>query len=438
MIQKDALTVLKMGKNVLLVGKAGSGKTHVINEYVEYLQKHGVDASVTASTGIAATHVGGVTIHSWSGLGIKEYVTPFDLDSMEQRKHLWQRFKKARVLVIDEVSMLSAGMLDSVDMVLRHFKRNDQPFGGLQVVLCGDFFQLPPVTKNEQPNFAFTADAWRRLDLHVCYLTSQHRHDDTDLRDILDRIREGTLTSPMRARLESRVVEKPVSGVPLLFTHNADVDRINEEALLKLTGMAYPYVMKTKGKKNAVETIKKSILAQEQLILKKNAEVMFIKNNPVSGYANGTLGKVTSFKNGLPVVKTRGGKTINVDKESWTQMDNEAVVAEVTQLPLRLAWAITVHKSQGMTLDGACIDLSKAFIEGQGYVALSRVKSLNGLYLLGINEKALMVDPQMIAFDKRLQDLSEKNERRLSITPKEKITSLCEAFVEKNAEKKKS
>ncbi|KKR39213.1 MAG: AAA ATPase [Parcubacteria group bacterium GW2011_GWF2_40_10] len=147
MKQKDALKILKAGKNVYLTGAAGSGKTHVLNEYISYLKNRGARAAVTASTGIAATHIGGVTIHSWSGAGIKDDLNDEDIERLIQKEYLYKKFEKTKVLIIDEVSMLSSRLFDSVERVCRAMKRSEEPFGGMQVVLSGDFFQLPPITK---------------------------------------------------------------------------------------------------------------------------------------------------------------------------------------------------------------------------------------------------------------------------------------------------
>jgi ATP-dependent exoDNAse (exonuclease V) alpha subunit len=161
MLQSHALDILKLGKNVFLTGPAGSGKTYVLNEYVRYLKSHGVDVAVTASTGIAATHLGGQTIHSWSGLGVRDTLTDYDIDDLMQRAYLYKRFERTKVLIIDEVSMLHHYRLDLIEWICRQFKRNEKPFGGMQVVFCGDFFQLPPVTRGEivESEFAYKSDA---------------------------------------------------------------------------------------------------------------------------------------------------------------------------------------------------------------------------------------------------------------------------------------
>lgn len=411
MNQARALDILKAGRNVYLTGAAGSGKTHTLNQYITYLKHRGVPVAVTASTGIAATHIGGVTIHSWSGIGVKETLSAHDIESLTQKEYLYKRISKTKVLVIDEISMLGPGLLDSVDRVCRAMKQSDKPFGGVQIVLTGDFFQLPPVVRGGgKAEFAIAARAWRDADIRVCYLDEQFRHDDSTLEGILNEMRLGTVTDHAREILAAHINKKPTKDMQptRLFTHNTDVDALNDEELAKLPNTAYEFNMETKGKANLVSSLQKSILAPEVLRLKKDAVVMFVKNNFDEGYVNGTLGVVKDFINNKPVVRTFSGKEITVDQAEWQVEEDGKVLASVKQLPLRLAWAITVHKSQGMSLDAAEIDLSKAFVPGQGYVALSRLRTLDGLFLKGFNDTVFDVHPDVAIIDEYLRKESAK------------------------------
>jgi ATP-dependent exoDNAse (exonuclease V) alpha subunit len=456
MTQQEAITLLKMGKNVFLTGPAGSGKTYVLNSYITYLQDRGVDVAVTASTGIAATHLGGMTIHAWSGIGIKDHLSARDLDHLEQQQYLWKRFEKVKVLIIDEISMLKNSTLDMIDQVCRTFKRNPKPFGGLQVIFSGDFFQLPPIeryspqAKMEQiplytdssdeimyevedeikTPFAFTAQSWKQADLHVCYLKEQHRQDDTTLLTILTEIRSGEVSEDVRELLMEKIVQKDVPDITKLYTHNIDVDKYNLQQLEKIDGEEQIYEMTSRGKASGVEALKRGCLSPEELWVKVGALVMFVKNNPIAGYVNGTIGEVIGYNvDDFPIVRTKEGKEYVATPQPWAIEDQGNLVAEIFQIPLRLAWAVTIHKSQGMTLDTALIDLSQAFVPGQGYVALSRVRTLDGLFLKGINQQALQVHPGVLTFDQKLQELSDIMTARLEKTEQKRIDDCIEDFL---------
>lgn len=412
MKQLEALQILKMGHNVFITGAAGSGKTHLLNEYIAYLKKHSVDIGITASTGIAATHMGGMTIHAWSGLGIRDSLDEYELDALESRQYLWKRMETAKVLIIDEISMLHHFRIDLVDKILRAFKRNDEPFGGIQVVLCGDFFQLPPVSRYGEPKaeFAYKSEAWKALDLRICYLEEQHRQTDPAYLRILNDIRENTVSEDTLEHLESRYIkDSPLKSATKLYSHNIDVDSENEKELAKIPGELFEYEMAGRGKKALIETMTKGCLAPHLLRLKKNARVMFVKNNFEMGYANGTLGTVVECDEDHIVVETNNGDKIDVAPATWMVAEEGEVSAEITQFPLRLAWAITVHKSQGMSLDAAEVDLSQAFERGMGYVALSRVRTLDGLLLKGLNGTALRVHDEVLEFDGQFRADSEKH-----------------------------
>lgn len=432
MKQSQALNILKSGRNVYLTGAAGSGKTYVLNEYIEYLKHRGVKVGVTASTGIAATHIGGVTIHSWSGIGIKDYLNEFEIEEIVGREYLWKRINETRVLIIDEVSMLSPVMFDSIDRICREVKQNDLSFGGIQVVLSGDFFQLPPITKDKSaPKFVPTSSAWQNMDIRVCYLDEQFRQSDSTLERVLNDVRGGEVGEETEDVLTQCIDrELPEEFVPTkLYTHNVDVDEVNQAELEKLDGELYHFPMFTKGRAKLVESIKKTILAPENLYLKENASVMFVKNNFEAGYVNGTLGVVEEFEEGRPVVRTFDGKRIVVTEAEWTIEDDGSVLAVVKQMPIRLAWAITVHKSQGMSLDAAEIDLSKSFVPGQGYVALSRLRSLDGLVLRGVNPMAFAVHPEVMELDAHLLRESSKWEKVIARFDKKEFSKMHSDFI---------
>ncbi len=477
MTQDTALDILKLGHNVYLTGAAGSGKTYVLNKYIEYLEKNYVDVGITASTGIAATHMGGVTIHSFTGLGIRDKLTEHDISSLLDKQYLHKRFERLKVLIIDEASMLHHFRIDMVDELLQAFKGNELPFGGIQVVLCGDFFQLPPISRRgERPaRFVYHSKVWRTAKFKVCYLEEQHRQtDDISLR-VLNDIRNNEVNEDTFEILKTRfkfkdgnessagflkeasngdgynegydeeiiedvvpevVHEKVVHDIietavheikskviepTRLFTHNVDVDTLNEEALDGIEGEGAEYYMESHGKDILVDLLKKSCLAPELLRLKVGAKVMFVKNNFDAGYVNGTLGVVINADDAGPTVRAFNGSIIKPERANWDIEEDGKVKATIIQYPLRLAWAITIHKSQGMSLDAVEVDLSRSFEKGMGYVALSRVRTLDGLTILGINDMALRVHDEVIMVDEKLRTASNRAIEELEILGSDKM-----------------
>jgi len=374
-------------------------------------------------------------------LGIRDEIDDADARKICEKGYLRKRIKNTGVLIIDEISMIKPSQFEAVNKICQHIKKVARPFGGMQVVCSGDFFQLPPVYKPASPDrqkalfaddggmkFVNESGVWREMDMKVCYLDEQHRTKDKKLHKILNHIRnneaqkskdflfgEGINPTSPRLRGASKFFTR-------LYTHNVDVDTINYSELDKIKGKEYYYQMTSRGNEMVADILKKSCLAPEKLVLKRGAEVMFIKNNFEAGYVNGTQGKVVDFvATDLPVVKTQDGKKITVKFADWTVEEplegtrgrENSVVAGISQIPLRLAWAITVHKSQGMNLNSAEMDLSRCFLEGMGYVALSRLKSLKGLRLMGINNLAFCVNKKALEIDKNFKKLSKTHATEL-------------------------
>ncbi len=459
MTQSEALAILKTGANVFVTGEPGSGKTHTINEYVAYLRARGIEPAITASTGIAATHIGGMTIHSWSGIGIRTTLGRSDLHAIALSKPIAKRVRRAKVLIIDEVSMLAAEVLSMVDAVCREIKERSEPFGGLQVVVVGDFFQLPVVkpvqderiadsrqrtAKSEELKaacyslpavcrFAYDSPAWKGADLTVCYLTEQHRQDDGEFLAVLSAIRRNTFGPDHLRCLTGRTVQRhhAPKAAPKLFSHNVDVDRVNEGVLAQLPGKPRVYAMTSQGPAALISALKKGCLSPETLRLKAGAAVMFTKNNLKEGFVNGTLGVVEACDDHdhHPIVRTRSGRRIAVEPMDWAVEENGTIRARIMQVPLRLAWAITVHKSQGMSLDEAVMDLREVFEFGQGYVALSRIRRLSGLHLLGWTEDAFRVHPEVLATDAEFRTQSEQAARLFGGMTGEERTAKHERFL---------
>ena len=495
MRQSSALDILKTGQNVFLTGSAGSGKTYTLNQYIDYLRARRVPVAVTASTGIAATHMNGTTIHSWSGIGIKDELSDRDLTNLSRKQFLADRLKDTAVLVIDEISMLHAKQLNLVSQVLKHIRKNDKAFGGIQVVVAGDFFQLPPIGSKGETNrekFAFMSEAWLDAKFHICYLSEQHRqvsdaaNGGLDLDDILNQIRRQEVTFEAIAALEATYDQSVDIKRTRLYTHNLNVNKINDKELASLDGDMMRFEATATGDSKLVETLKKTVRTQDELILKVGAKVMFIKNNAELGVSNGTMGELIGFAavkiedkdsndalieddssddvdeeaagekttkgkksaakkdkekpkskkpttQKMPVVRLNSGREVIAEPEEWIIEDETGdVLASYLQVPLCLAWAITIHKSQGMTLDAAEIDLSRTFELGQGYVALSRLKSLSGLQLLGMNDMSLQLDPLARGADKRFLVLSEEADANYAMLDEESMQQAHEKFVLKS------
>lgn len=605
MLQTEALEIMKTGVNVFLTGVPGAGKTYVVNQYISWLRDKGIYPAITASTGIAATHIGGRTIHSFVGIGVVDHLDDYVIDTIMQREKLYKKLLSTSVLIIDEISMLDAKTLDKVDTILRGVRKNPKPFGGIQVIFVGDFFQLPPVTKRgeETKYFAFMGRAWREAKPLTCYLEEQYRQTDETFTKLLLAIRENNIDemhveileelkektarkfgfespspspspigrgevqdepsidyeniqvvdkegesmirdyrtgehknydslkskaremrkSPTPAEdflweslrrstfgskfrrqhvignfivdfinLENKLVIEVDGGIHnqqkerdeertlflsslemkvLRFTnqevlinidstlnaiqqalapsllgrageglsldmlelhsHNKNVDEINNQKLAQIKSKEYIYKMETHGRASLVENLIRNCLSPEILKLKKGAKVIFTKNDIEGKYVNGTMGVVEDLDDNGIVVLSNNKKLIELKREEWAIEEDGKVKARILQYPLRLAWAITVHKSQGMSLDEAIIDLGQTFEYGQGYVALSRVKTLEGLYLKDYNPKSLRVNEAISEYDEKIRKDSRFIQEKFEKADKKKLETTQRSFVEK-------
>lgn len=415
--QPEVLARLLKRENIFISGLAGSGKTTVINRFTELIDAEyegTFNVAVTASTGIAATLIGGTTIHSWAGLGIS--TDPFN--SKEISPHMWGRAANLRnvdVLIIDEVSMLPAYLFTKLDAALKHFRRNKEPFGGVQIVLIGDFLQLPPVQKGRDKDidyrYIIETEAWKDAAINYCFLDKSYRATDDRLKKMLTEIATGRVSQHTRDIIEERKqgAQKANAVYTTLFTTNANVEKYNQETLKKNPSPSKFYPVETSlGSKKDIETTIKKYSVPEHLELKVGATVILTKNIPTSRglIANGSLGVIESFTHGnIPVVRFNKGGTHLIPKAPYSLTERqeipatatskksfyEAIVATVHQIPLKLGYAITVHKSQGQTFDGVTLDLSKCFQAGLGYVALSRVRTVDDLVITGFSEQAFDV-----------------------------------------------
>lgn len=394
------------GRSVFLTGKAGTGKTTFLKYITRTTAKRYV---VLAPTGVAAINAGGSTIHSFFQLplcpylpDVKELVTEYQMPERYRslRKERARIIRTLDLLIIDEISMVRADLLDAVDMTLRRYRRSEKPFGGVQLLMIGDAQQLSPVVKESEryymekvypsPYF-FHSKALSRLSYVTIELQKVYRQRDPDFVDILNAVRDNRLTLPLLEKLNARVgarISSDEDGAePIrLTTHNAQADEVNMRKMDELPDAPMQFVAEIEG-----EFPENSYPAEEVLTLKSGAQVMFLRNDSEGQYYNGKLGRVEDVMEGMVTVSDEDGMLINVVPVEWENSqysldDNtgeirQSVVGVFRQLPLRVAWAITIHKSQGLTFDKVIIDAASAFAFGQVYVALSRCRSLGGISL---------------------------------------------------------
>lgn len=402
---------------VFITGGAGSGKSVVIRLIIDRLRtdRRDVGLFITASTGIAASHIGGVTLHTFAGLGMGDK-SPQAIARAIQKTDAGERLRTATEIIVDEISMVLAELLDSLDKVARIVRRRpDVPFGGIRLIMVGDVLQLPPVPKERggAASFFFQSEVWKALKPAYFNLTYSHRQArDPVFAALLEDCRRGIASPRLVTALESRLGLQPPEGEPVtaIMPYNRDVQSINESRLAELrdvpelTFRATDYCSKGPNAKDAGRAFLQLVNAPQVLVLKVGAQVMLTRNLDVHrGLVNGLVGVVTGVDaaSRQPIVHfARIGKTITVPKQQWEYKGPRGVViARRTQVPLTLAWAISTHKSQGQTIKcNVYADLGRAFAPGQIYVVLSRVECMDQLYLASINMQAIRADPRALEF----------------------------------------
>ena len=429
--QTRAIRLAESGKSFFLTGAGGTGKSFVIRSIVEALHRQGKDVALTAMTGCAALLLGkgAKTLHSWAGIGLGKDSVQTLLVKLRKSFRAKKNWLAADALIIDEVSMMTPDLLDKLEELGKAIRRNPAPFGGLQLILVGDMYQLPPVNNSSETiHFVFEANAWKRCIEDSVVLRTVHRQSDPVFLKILDEARAGKLSQDSIDILESRCTNdwKRLEIKPtLLFTRRADVEQINMAQIQKCQGPDYSFKAKTVQTATmlipnrdptrdqvitwAIEKMDKNGSYVPDLVLRKGAQVMLLTNMDVEhGLVNGSRGVIDRFCDGpdaYPMVKFRNGEVIIISPATWASEDVEGL--ERQQIPLRLAYAITIHKAQGATLDCALIDVGdNTFEYGQAYVALSRVRSLDCLYIWELKPSAFMVHPKVKAF---LDTVNEQN-----------------------------
>lgn len=409
----EIVKLINQGKNIFVTGNAGTGKSYLLNKLK---QKYKKKLELTSTTGLAAVNIKGVTIHSWGGVGICQKTIEKCVRDILGKKSLVGKIRKCKLLAIDEISMLKGSTFSYIDEVLRIVRDEDAPFGGIQLLLFGDFFQLPPVEQDyNEKDFCFETQVWKDLDLSIVKLEKIYRQSDTEFIKALNDIREGCVDKEDINLLKSREITYDTTNSSILhiFSRNHEADSYNIEKFNSLNSKVYSYKADMgvyRGKKYikdnlndreqmTLEIFQKNCKASNLIEFKKGCRVMLLINLDFEkGLINGSCGEVIGLDEKGITVRFDNGVEKDIEKNEFEYFYNDEKVASITQYPLKLAYAITIHKSQGMTLENVVVDCNIIFEEGQTYVALSRVKSLKGLYLKGFTEDKIKVNQKVVDF----------------------------------------
>lgn len=409
--QKHALDLFIEGENFLIWGPGGVGKTTFIKYLKAYCEHNYIKYAVTALTGIASTLFGGYTVHGWAGIGL-------GVDSVEKlytrikyNAFLTRRWQQIEVLIIDEISMLSAELLMKLNEIAKLIRNSERPFGGIQVIGSGDFFQLPPI----KADFCFVYEKFNDIFPNILLFEQNFRQDgDTQFFNVLNKIRLGICDDSVKklllTRLDKSLKNKFMEPIHL-YAIKSSADQLNDRRLRKLSGTEYefkyswecPKKWPTRKQQTLQSKMLKDVPCRQFLYLKIGTQVIYVANNKNIGRKNGDAGMVIGFsKNGLPIVKfLKDNAELIIDNYTWSSNDK---LCHINQCPLIVAWAITIHKSQGMTLEYAVIDIGNDIFDyGQSYTALSRLKNISGLYLTNIDFDCIQANPTVLELYKNLK-----------------------------------
>eukprot|EP00808_Paulinella_micropora_P021919 g85.t1 len=409
--QQRVVHAIQAKKNVLITGCAGTGKTFLMSYLLERVWARQAGVFITASTGIAAVALGGTTVHSFAGVGLGRESVEVLIHKVK-KSQAGKRWREATVLIIDEISMLEAAFFDKLEQLARGVRECEMPFGNLQLVLTGDFLQLPPVAKASDAHFVFEAKSWKRCIHHTFELQQVFRQKEGAFVSMLAELRRGVcseatqqaLTQCKQRQLDTSDGIQPTT----LYSTKKQVEAENDQQLSRLTGETMNYHAQDAGQPTYLNMLQRSCPAPATLTLKPGAQVMLVKNlNLNEGLCNGSRGVVVKFDTAqetgaYPVVRFANGKTTTLHREKWEVVVGSQVVASRNQVPLILAWSLTIHKCQGMTIDRAVLSLGSVFEYGQAYVALSRVRDLSGLKLLDFQPSVVKAHPRALDFYNKL------------------------------------
>lgn len=400
--QTYALEMCESGENIFLTGGAGSGKSYVIREFMK--DKDDKQMPILASTGAAAVLLGGRTFHSFFGLGIMEGGANATLQRLLNDKRAIKRIKQVEGIIIDEISMIPGEALMVAEAIAQQARESSLPWGGLRVIAVGDFGQLPPVTKNGQKrDWCFLNGVWQRSDFQLCELKFNQRIQNSNFLNVLADVRDGILSPRVREFLEehTKVHDEDHPGTRL-FPRRDQSETYNQKKLSEINDVEIEVASIYLGEQKYIEILGKSAPVPEKLKLKIGCRLMFLKNDAQKRWVNGTRGTLVSYEADHLIVKKEGGREVKVEKMSFSLLDADGnTKASVIQFPVNLAYATTIHKSQGATLDELWCDLSSLWEPGHAYVALSRLRDPAGLHIVRWNSRSFIVDPEVKKFYSR-------------------------------------
>jgi ATP-dependent DNA helicase PIF1 len=413
--QKEALNSILDGKNVFLTGPGGTGKSHLLKIFIERYNKINIlsdsekELYVTSTTGISSLLINGKTLHSYAGIGLGNKSYDFYIDKIKKNYKLKNRWRNTKILIIDEISMLEPELFEKLEIIARKVRNNEKKFGGIQLVISGDFLQLPPVNSNK---LCFESNIWSDIIDKTFYFQENLRQDNKEFQDILNKIRLGNVDEDVKNCLTSCINRNKTNLLiepTILYSKRHMVKEYNSDKLKLLSSndkQIYKSTIEYKNIKNEykeayADIINKMCDVENEIELTIGTQVMLVVNGIDDNLANGSIGKIIKFDNNYPVVLFTNGIEKLITEYKWSLSDDNKKEPNVYkfQIPLVLAWAITIHRAQGATLDYIETDLGYSIFEyGQIYVVLSRVKTKEGIFIKNINFNKIKANPKAIEF----------------------------------------
>lgn len=413
--QDEAFKAMINGKNIFITGPGGSGKSHVINLFVDYYKNNIENLEnklyVTSSTGLSSLLINGITINQYAGIGTGEKDVDYYVKNIQKKKPVRERWKNTDVLIIDEISMINSKLFEKLDIIAQKIRKNNSPFGGIQIICSGDFLQLPPVKSTD---FCFESFTWDITIEKIFYFDKIIRQNNIEFQNVLNKIRIGNIDNDVKKVLETcrnRKLDNKDGIIPTLLFSKKDIVKTYNDAKQqelidnknKTVSYNSEYIFSSKireeVKQDYINLINSQFNVQDNIVFSKYSQVMLNVNNIDEGLANGSRGIIIDFsEKDNPIVQFLNGKVLEIKKKDYKLEENKDNITK-KQIPLIHAWAITIHKAQGMSLEYIQTDIGKSIFEyGQAYVVLSRIKTLEGLSLIDIDYSKIKANPKVIKF----------------------------------------